>query len=194
MSCGPSTLDINGMATCVVTGALAGTYSATASYGGDIIYGVSSGSDSASVARATPSAPTITNLPTAATFGGTGFTASVSTSGDGTKSVTSNSSGVCTVGGDRLSVTCAGAGILLTAHVAAGANFTAADGSAQTFSVGRATPTTPTITNLPSTATFPGTGFAASVGTAGDSTTSVTSNSPFICNVGADAAKCYLHE
>ena len=43
-------------------------------------------------------APTITNMPASATFGG-GFTATVSTAnGDGTQSVTSNSPGVCTVG------------------------------------------------------------------------------------------------
>ena len=47
---------------------------------------------------ATPSTPTISNLPASGTVGG-GFTATVSTTGDGVTSVTSNSSGVCTASG-----------------------------------------------------------------------------------------------
>ena len=49
-------------------------------------------------ALATPSTPSISNLPSSGTYGG-GFTATVATTGDGTKSVTSNSTGVCTASG-----------------------------------------------------------------------------------------------
>jgi hypothetical protein len=61
----------------------------------------------------------------------------VSTNGDGTKSVTSNSTSVCTASG--LSVSYTGAGICsLTAHVGVGTVYTSADGPAQTFVVGAA--------------------------------------------------------
>ena len=49
----------------------------------------------------------------------------------------------------------------LTAHLAAGTTYTAADGTAQTFSV-YATPSPPTITNLPTSGTY-GDGFTATV-------------------------------
>ncbi len=88
------------------------------------------------VGQATPTTPTISNLPSSATYGG-GFTASVSTNGDGTTSVTSSTSSVCTASG--LSVSYVGVGpCTLTAHVAAGTDYGAADGSAQSFSVGQA--------------------------------------------------------
>ncbi|HXZ83656.1 MAG TPA: Ig-like domain-containing protein [Acidimicrobiales bacterium] len=83
-----------------------------------------------------PTTPTISNLPASGTYGG-GFTATVSTNGDGTKSVTSNSPSVCSA--SALVVSYVGVGTCsLTAHVAAGTDYGAADGSAQTFSVGQA--------------------------------------------------------
>jgi len=79
------------------------------------------------------STPTITNLPASATVGG-GFTASVSTTGDGARSVTSNTPATCTASG--LQVTYVGAGTCsLTAQVAGGANYIGASGVAQTFTV-----------------------------------------------------------
>jgi hypothetical protein len=112
---------------------------------------------------------------------GGSFTAAVSTNGDGTKSVTSNSTGVCTVSG--LAVSYVGVGTCsLTAHVAAGTNFAAADGTAQTFSVSQGTPTRPAISNLPTSGAVGG-GFAATVSTTGDGTKSVTSNSTGVCTV-----------
>ncbi len=138
-----------------------------------------------SIAQAVPSTPTISNLPAGGTFGG-GFTATVSTTGDGVKSVTSNSTGICTVGGDGLTVTYVGVGTCsLTAHVAVGTDYLAADGSAQTFSVAQAVPSTPTISNLPAGGALGG-GFTATVSTTGDGVKSVTSNSTGICTVGGD--------
>ena len=56
------------------------------------------------------------------------------TTGDGAKTVTSNSTAVCTVSG--LDISYVGVGTCsLTAHVAAGVNYSAADGGAQTFTV-----------------------------------------------------------
>ena len=163
----------------------AGPYSFGATYNGD---GVNDPSpltcESFTIGKATPTTPTITNIPASAAVGGS-FPASVSTTGDGTKSVTSNSTGVCTVGADGLTVTYVAVGTCsLTAQVAAGTDYTAASGTAQTFAVGRGTPTAPTISNIPTTATFGGSGFTASVSTTGDGVKSVTSNSTGVCTVG----------
>ncbi|MEI6710102.1 MAG: hypothetical protein WCL17_03875, partial [Actinomycetota bacterium] len=92
-----------------------------------------------SVVPDTPNTPTITNIPTTGLTIGGSFTASVSTNGDGVKSVTSSTTSVCTVGGDGLSVTYVGLGTCsLTAAVAAGTNYSGATGTAQTFSIGHA--------------------------------------------------------
>jgi YVTN family beta-propeller protein len=81
----------------------------------------------------TPTTPTISNLPGSG-FVGSGFTATVSTTGDGGRSVTSSTTGVCTASG--LVISYIGAGTCtLTAHVAAGTNYTAADGSPQSLTI-----------------------------------------------------------
>ena len=113
--------------------------------------------------QATPTV-SISNLPASGTLGGS-FTATYTTSGDGTVfSVTSNSTGVCTVSGNTVNYVGVGT-CSLTAHVAATTNYTAGTGSAQTFSVNQATPTV-SISNLPASGTFGGS-FTATV-TAGD--------------------------
>ena len=72
VSCGPSTLDTNGMATCTVTGALAGTYTATATYDGDTTYNgsISPTDTTATVGQAT-STTTVTNNSGSVSTGGT---------------------------------------------------------------------------------------------------------------------------
>ncbi len=136
--------------------------------------------------KATPTTPTITNLPASGTVNAS-FLAAVSTTGDGVESVTSNSPTICTVGIDGLTVTPISLGSCsLTAHVAAGATYLGANGTAQSFNVDtKATPTTPTITNLPASGTV-NASFLAAVSTTGDGVESVTSNSPTICTVGID--------
>ena len=125
-----------------------------------------------------PTTPTISNLPVGGTYGG-GFTATVSTTGDGTRSVTSSTTSVCTTSG--LTVNYVGVGTCtLTAHVALGTAFDPADGTPQSFTVGQATPTTPTISNLPVGGTYGG-GFTATVSTTGDGTRSVTSSTTSVC-------------
>ncbi len=92
---------------------------------------------------ATPTAPTISNLPASGTYGGS-FTATVSTTGDGTMSVTSSTTSVCTVSG--FSVSYIGVGTCtLTPHVTAGTVYRAASGSPVNISIGPPAPTTPTI-------------------------------------------------
>ncbi len=82
-----------------------------------------------------PTTPIITNLPAIGAFGG-GFNAIVSTNGDGARSVTSSTTIVCTVKG--LSVSYVGVGTCsLTAHVAAGTIYAAANGSVQSFTIRR---------------------------------------------------------
>jgi len=88
------------------------------------------------VVRGTPTTPTITNIPASPTFGNS-FAASVATTGDGSKSVTSSTPSTCTVAGDGLTVNFVRLGTcVLTAHVAQGTSYNAADGSAQSFTVG----------------------------------------------------------
>ena len=135
-------------------------------------------SQSFSVGQATSSAPIVSNLPASGTYGG-GFIAAVSTTGDGTTSVTSPTPSVCMASG--LAVSYVGVGTCtLTAHVADGIDYLAADGSPQSFSVGQAAPTTPTISNLPASGNYGG-GFTATVSTTGDGSTSVTSSTTSVC-------------
>jgi hypothetical protein len=133
----------------------------------------------------TPTAPTISNIPGTNVFGG-GFTATVSTNGDGTKSITTNTPAVCSVTG--LAVSYVGVGqCSLTAHVAQGVTYSAADGTPQTFSVAQASPSTPSISNLPGSGSVGG-GFTGVVSTNGDGTESVQSNSPSVCSVSGTPA------
>ena len=86
------------------------------------------------VTRGSPSAPSISNLPSTDQTVGGGFTATVNTNGDGVTSITSSDTSVCTVSG--LAVTYVAPGTCsLTAHVATGTNYTSNDGSVQTFAV-----------------------------------------------------------
>ena len=100
---------------------------------GNVYIGDSNNNVVEKVTLPVPSTPTITNLPSSGVVEGT-FTPSVATSGDGATSVTSNSTTVCTVNGS--SVSYVGAGICsLTAQVGIGANYGAASGVPQTFTV-----------------------------------------------------------
>ena len=162
--------------TCIVTATKAtdGNYSPT-----------SSPATTITVAKAAqPTPPTITNLPSQGTYGGAFVAAVGNTIGGGVTSVTSNTPAVCTASG--LSVSYVGVGTCsLTAQIATSTNYLAASGSAQTFSIGRAQASTPTITNLP-TGAVEFAGFTADIGTTGDGTTSVVSSTPGVCKVESD--------
>jgi len=130
--------------------------------------------------KGTPSAPSISNLPADGQTLGGGFTASVSTTGDGVTSVTSGNA-FCTVSG--VTVTYAGVGTCsLTAHVATGTDYSANDGVGQYVTISRAVATAPSISNLPADGQTLGGSFTASVSTTGDGVTSVTSGNAF-CTV-----------
>ena len=93
--------------------------------------------------KSTPTTPSISNLPASGTFGGS-FTPTVSTTGDGTTSVTSSTTSVCTVDPTSGLVSYVGAGTCtLVAHVAAGTNYSSADGADQSFSVAAVKPSAP---------------------------------------------------
>ena len=65
----------------------------------------------------------------------------------------SSSPSVCAVGANGLTVTFVGVGTCsLAAHVSAGSTYAAGTGAPQTLSVGKGTPTTPVITDLPAAA------------------------------------------
>jgi hypothetical protein len=132
------------------------------------------------VNRASSSAPSITNLPGSGTFNGS-FTPVVSTTGDGSTSVTSSTTSVCTVTSGTVNYIGVGT-CTLVAHVAEGATYSAADGGDQSFTVNRASSSAPSITNFPGSGTFNGS-FTPVVSSTGDGSTSVTSSITSVCTV-----------
>ena len=134
------------------------------------------------IAQATPSTPTIANLPASGIFG-SGFTPTVATNGDGVKSVTSITPLVCTVTVGLVAYVGVGSCILV-AIVGTGTNYTSAAGSNQVVTVAQATPSAPSISNLPASGIF-GDNFTPTVSTSSDGVKSVTSNTPLVCTVTA---------
>jgi hypothetical protein len=102
VACPPSTLDGSGDGTCTVTNVIAGTYSATADYGGDTNYGTSSGQDTASIAKAQSGTAVTDDSSGVATGGNFSFTATVTGAG-----VTPTGTVTWTVNGPTGSVPCA---------------------------------------------------------------------------------------
>jgi len=127
-------------ATLSTAGLAVGTHEVTATYTGDPTHDGSPASAPITVvvARATPTSPTISDLPASGTVGGH-FTAQVSTDGDGSRSIASSTTAVCTVTG--FVVTFVGAGTCaLTAQVGAGTDYDAASGTAQAIHVATVVP------------------------------------------------------
>ncbi len=81
----------------------------------------------------TPTTPTIENIPSSIDYQGS-FTAAVSTTSDGSASVTSSTPGVCTASGTAVSIVGVGT-CTLTPAVASDSSYMAATGSAQSFTV-----------------------------------------------------------
>jgi hypothetical protein len=160
-----------------------GTYSFLAAYGGDGNYAASTACASFTVSQGTPEMPVIANAPPPTPDFGGSFVPTVTSNSDGLKSVTSSTPAVCT-GGPTVNFVGVGT-CTLVAHTGATANWAANDGNPQSFPVGRATPSAPAITNIPSGAGEFGS-FDASIATSGDGVTFVSSNTPGICTVGPD--------
>ena len=130
----------------------------------------------------TPSTVTISNIPDSAVYGDGDYGASISTDGDGSSWITSSTPLVCTVGDGNLVTYLRAGTCTLAAHVAGGFFYTGRDGDDQSFTVAAATPSAPSISNLPSSPTV-GDSFTPVVTSTGDGISSVTSSAPLICSV-----------
>jgi hypothetical protein len=125
------------------TGAVGPFGEPTREFGG---HRVEERADGAELLRERPF-PSIANMPATPKIGES-FTPSVSTTGDGAKTVTSSTTDVCTVNGSGVVSFIAEGTCALTAHVAEGAAHQSADGSAQSVSV---VPPAPALGSVSST-------------------------------------------
>ncbi len=167
-------------------------YHFDASYSGDGNYVPSgpSGCETFGFGRKSPSTPLVSNIPTNAQYGSS-FLANVNTTGDGVKTVTSSTPSFCTVA-NGLTVSFVGVGTCtLTAHVALSTDYFPGDGAAQSFVVGRAFSSAPSITNLPFNPIAEG-GFTATVSTNGDGTRSIVSSTARVCTVSNGLTVSYV--
>jgi hypothetical protein len=130
------------------------------------------------ILQATPTIA-IANLQSVAVYGG-GFAPSFFYIGDGAASVTSLTTGICSVSGGVVSFRGVGT-CTLTPSATAGINFAATSGAAQSLAVGKATPTI-AIANIPAGAVFDGS-FTPILAYNGDGVTSIVSNNTGICTV-----------
>ncbi len=137
-----STTDICTVTNGVVNFIGVGTCTLVAHVAEGATYSAADGGDqSFTVNRASSSAPSITNFPGSGTFNGS-FTPVVSSTGDGSTSVTSSITSVCTVTSGTVNYIGAGT-CTLVAHVAQGATYSAADGGDQSFTVASVRPSAP---------------------------------------------------
>ena len=182
--CADSMLDGAGKGTCTILSAIAGVYSATASYGGDSNYNNSSVSDPTSTGTAASTTTVSDNAAGVVTGGSFTFTATVSgpgvtPTGTLTWTVTDPLAHVVTCANSTLNGAGQGTCTILsaiagtysaTATYAGDVNYSGGSGSDTTATVGKGTPSVPTITNLPVgggtlPVTGPGGGFMATVST-----------------------------
>jgi sugar lactone lactonase YvrE/uncharacterized protein (DUF2345 family) len=147
-------------AVCAVTGGVVnftgvGTCTLTASATATTDYAAVTGSaQSFTVGQATP-AISINNIPATPVYGSS-FTPAYGYSGNGspTESTTSSTTGVCKVSSGMVSFTGVGT-CTLTASATATTDYAAATGSAQSFTVGQATPAI-SINDIPATPIYGG--------------------------------------
>ena len=167
-----STVSFLGAGTCAVDANQAGNADYTAA---------PEVQQSFTVYQDTPSTPTITNIPGTgvAVFGGS-FIPAVSTNGDGAKSVTSSTSTICTVSSGMVSFVGVG-NCTLTAHVADGTNYSAANGTPQSFLVGQAAQSVTFTSTRPTNAIVDGPSYLASA-------TGGASGNPVVLTVDSSAS------
>ena len=170
--------------TCTVAGAVvnfvgAGTCTLVAHATAGTNYAAVDGSpQSFTIARSTPTI-SISNIPSTAMVGGS-FSPTFIYNGDGVTSVTSLTTNRCTVSGGVVNFVTAGT-CTLVANATATANFTAATGSPQSFTIGQGAPTI-SINNIPTNAVYGGT-FTPTYAYIGNGKTSATSGTPSVCTV-----------
>ena len=184
-TCAQSTLDDNGIATCTISNAVAGDYSATANYRGDDNYNISSDQDTTAHVGVGSQVITFTSTaPNSAVFSGPTYSATADTNSGLTVNITSSTTNVCTISSGQVSFVGIGT-CTLDANQSGNTYWDTAVQVTQTFQVNQATPSSPFIDNIPTNATEFGT-YVASVLTSGDGAASVTSISTAVCTVGAD--------
>ena len=173
-------------ATCTVSGAVvnfvgAGMCTISAHATSGVNYAAATGSpQSFAISQLHPTI-SINNIPTGAQYGSS-FTPFYVYAGDGTTSVTSGTTSICSVSGAVVNFV--GVGICtLTAHATATANSAAATGGPQSFSVAKAVPTL-SINNIPSSPVYGGS-FAPTYTYTGNGKTSATSSTPATCTVSS---------
>jgi hypothetical protein len=127
----------------------------------------------------------ISNIPSNAIVGSS-FIPTYAYPGDGATSVTTSTPDQCNVSGGTVTFLKKGT-CTLTAHAGGTANFDAVNGSAQSFSIARPTPTI-TITNIPGTAVSGGS-FTPVIAYTGTGTTHVKSNTLATCKVTGGVVK-----
>jgi len=178
----------NSTSVCTVSGTAVsyvgvGTCSLTASATVGTDYAAVTGSaQTFAVIQATPTI-SISNLPSSAVYGGS-FTPTYTNSGNGTASVASNTTSICTVSGGVVSYVSAGS-CSLTASTTSTTNYAAATGTAQNFTIAQATPTI-SINDLPSSGIYGGS-FTPTFANSGNGAASVASNSTSVCTVSSGA-------
>ncbi len=158
---GATSVTSNSTSVCTVSGNTVsyinvGTCSLTAHVGAATGFAAASGTaQTFNVGQATPTV-SIANLPASGVYNGS-FTPTYNvTGGDaGATSVTSNSTSVCTVSGTTVNYVGVGT-CSLTSHVAATTFYAAANGTAQTFSVGQASQTITFTSAAPTNSTSGG--------------------------------------
>ncbi len=124
----------------------AGTYSITPSGLTSANYSFSYVAGTFTINKAVPDLAFAPGTPSSGTVGG-GFTPTVEADGDGATSVSSSTTGICTVNGTSGYVSYIAAGTCtLTAHVAEGSNYLAANAVPRDITVSPAAPITPDFT------------------------------------------------
>jgi hypothetical protein len=127
-----------------------------------------------------PATISINNIPSSAAYAGS-FKPTYAYIGNGKTSATSSTPGICTVANNG-TVNFIGVGTCtLTANGAATADYLAANGTPQSFNIGKAT-TTISIKNIPNSAKK-GNNFTPTFNYVGDGTISTTSSTPGTCTV-----------
>ena len=198
VSCAPSTLNGSGVGTCTVTDVIAGTYSATAAYGGGANYDTSSGHDTtASISKAASSTGVVDTAAGVVTNGTFAFSAMVSGPG-----VTPTGTITWIVSGPTGPVPCApstlddnGVGTCTISHAMAGdysatadyggdPNYHTSSGQDTTAHVGIAAQTI-SFTSTPPNAVFAGPAYIATAQSTSTLPVAITSSTTNVCSISS---------
>ncbi len=165
-------VDLSGGSATLISTLPPGSHTIIVNYSGDANYISSTAVLSQTVKQAIATI-SINNLPGSAVYGGS-FTPMYTYNGDGTTfSTTSSTPGTCTVSGGVVNFVGGGACTVM-AHAAAGTNYAAVDGSAQSFTIGHAAPTV-AFTGAPVSAPF-GATFSVTATTNATTTAAITAS------------------